>query len=73
MSRQYVMYVGMALRRGFALQCFFIYVCSEGIEYEAFFPVRIDEMLRATHSLEQSLLEQKQAMKDRLQEILGLL
>ena len=46
---------------------------SEGMAYETFFPVRIDEMLRATHSLEQSLLEQKQAMKHRLQEILGIL
>ena len=46
---------------------------SEGMAYEAFFPVRIEEMLRATQSLEQSLLSQKQAMKERLQEIIGIL
>ena len=47
--------------------------CSEGVAYEAFFPVRIEEMLRAAHSLEQSLLDQKLAMKERLKEILGIL
>ena len=51
----------------------FLYTCSEGIEYEAFFPVRIDKMLRGTHDLEQSLLTQRQAMKDRLHEIASLL
>ena len=50
-----------------------MYMRSESVAYEAFFPVRIDELLRTAQSLEDSLLQEKQAMRERLQAILGML
>ena len=43
--------------------------CSESMAYEEFCPVRVDELLREAHALEDSLIEQKEKLKMRLKMI----